>query len=260
LNLCSLIKKERQKKYPSPSNFYKKNKLSCSYYHYTKIENGTNPDIKLAVEILRALEIPIKKGIYALIRSEMPDKESRALFSDPEKSEFKSYGDKVSFDESIIVNHSQVKLLNSNPFYLEILLFMSCNMKKQFSTEEISDIFKITFNESHHLLKNLVIAGLVCEDNELFSTKNWIYTPDDKDFRDLKDNTIKRALEKHLSQCHNIKWQKTLTINASDEVKKTIEDMLENLSKSIVGLSEDCPESKPMTVGLFSSWRSFGNG
>jgi hypothetical protein len=259
MRFSEFIKRERQKQFETPAEFYRKGNLSCSYYHYTKIENGNTPDIPLAVEILRALNVPIKKGIYSLIRTKLPDKESRALFNDPEESDFKGYSDTVTFDRAFIVNPSQVELLCSNPLYLELALFMSCNLEKCFSSEEIASVFKIQNSEAVEFLLKLKEIGLIYGDGNRYWTKNWIYTPDDNVFVQLKDSTLKRALDKYLNQPADSRWQKTLTVNVTPIQKKAIEDMLENLSFSIVGISDTSNESKTLTVGLFSSWRTFGN-
>ena len=104
-------------------------------------------------------------------------------------------------------------------------------------------------------------AGLITRSSDgYYSTQEWIYTPSESAFLPLKDATIKRALEKYLDRDPAEKWQRTVTRLASPEQRESIEKMLEALAASIVALPDPpADNARPYTIGIFSSWRSFGN-
>lgn len=259
MHFCQMIRDERQKKYSSSKEFYESARLSCSYYHYTKIEAGTVPDIKLAVEVLRSLKIPIRKGMYCYLQTEMPDKASKAIFIDPGEDNFPGLSQTLTIQKSIVLNPSQIEMLKSNPVYLELTLFLACHAQKRFNQKELANHFKLSVEEIQPLLSGLLNHGLIHKKNDEYSTKDWIYTPEDEAFIPLKEATIKRALDKYCKQPNQDKWQKTVTKLVSPEQKQTIENMLESVCSAIVGLPEPENDARPITIGIFSSWRSFGN-
>ena len=262
MHFCDFIRTARKAQFQTSKEFHKSVNLSCSYYHYSKIENGTLPDPELALSLIRALKIPLKKGLFNYMRTVLPDDESKLVFSDPEDDETPELSRKVSVEKTIVLNPAQRALLQSNPLYLEIALFLACYADLgPFSLAEIVNETKIPKKRLSVILSDLEVHGLISKDDMgSFFTKDWIYTPADPQFVDLRDATIRRALEKYLGQSPDSKWQRTITCKVSKSQKQMIEGMLESVCASIVALpGSNDQDSRAVTVGIFSSWRSFGD-
>ncbi len=155
----------------------------------------------------------------------------------------------------------QIELLLGDPVYLEMLLLLACHARsRSFTLKEVEDAMSLSKTVAVRMLNSLVAAGLVTLAKNRYTTKEWIYTPSEEAFVPLKDATIRRALEKYIGQKNQDKWQRTVTRLASQEQRASIEAMLEKLSSAIVALPDPPPaDAKPYTVGVFSSWRTFGN-
>ncbi len=256
-----LIKQRREEMFGSARSFFAKSKLPCSYYYYSKIESGATPEIELAIKIADSLKINKRKALYAWTRSQMPDSETKAMFTElgddnPLSSEQMTVG------RSLIVNRMQSKLLESDPVYWELIVLMSSYSNfKSIPEKEIAKLFNQTSIKVHDYLTELYNHGLLDKDkNGKFITKEWVFIPYESDFEKLRDLNFFRALKQFTRLPSNKRFRTTITRLLTKEQQREFESKVVALSNSIVDMKEYPLSSgaECYTVGIFASQRLFG--
>jgi len=262
MEFSDLIKQARQKRYDSAKDFFRQAKLPCSYFYYSKIENGTIPDVNLAITILKALGINLRKGLYAWARGQMPDQETRAFFTELDDKPRLST-EQRSVDRSLVINRMQAQLMEANPIYWEILVFFSSHFAhSQIKEKDISSKFHMPLSKLRQVMKELYDYGLLDRDNDgNYRSKEWVYIPYEKDFDRLRDVNFKRALEQFQKQDPKKRFRTTITRLLTKAQQKEVEAKVAALTHAIVDMPDETPppEAEPYTVGLFAAPRIFGS-
>lgn len=260
MDFTEMVRKTRIKNYETAKDFHKKSKLSCSYFYYSKVESGTVPDIKLAIEILRGLKINLKTGLYAWARGQMPDKETKGFFSLIEDEALS--GEQDSMERALVVNRRQAKLLESDPIYWELLLFISSRFRSsQLPENEIAKCFNLSTQKITQLMKDLYDEGLLDKkDSKFCLSKEWAFIPYEEEFNHLRDLNFKRAVSQFWKQPPQERFRTTITKPLTPAQRREVEAMVMSFINAIVDIEEvPQPKSTPITVGVFSSIRKFGN-
>jgi len=262
MEYCELIRTARERAYATPRQFHQQKNLSCSYFYYTKVERGSVPELTLAIEIIKALGINQRRGLYAWVRSQMPDGETKALFADLGDAPARST-EQTSVNRSMVVNRMQAKLIATDPVYWEILLFISCHHDIEiFTPEQIAKNFKMPPSDVRKMLHDLYEYGLLEKDeNGQYVSREWIYIPYDPEFFPLREQNFKRGLEKFLELDPSQKYRTTITRLVTPEQDRQIQSYIDALTSWIIDLPDERPPTAmPYTIGVFASKRGFGNG
>lgn len=261
MEFTDLVRTTREKQHSSPRRFHQAADLPCSYFYYTKVEKGAVPELPLAMAIIKALGINLRRGLYAWTRAQMPDDETRALFADIGDATTRS-AEQTSFSRSLVVNRMQARLLATNPVFWEILVFISCHFEAAaFTGEQLAQRFKMDGKEMLSLLAELYEYGLLERDSSgRFFSKEWFYIPYEREFHPLRELNFRRSLEKFLSQSEEHKYRTTITRLVTPEQERQIHSYIDALSAWIIDLPDEHPPSAvPYTMGVFASQRGFGN-
>lgn len=259
MEFSELIKQTREAKFSSAKEFHRKAKLPCSYFYYSKVENGTVPEVNLAVTIINALGLNLRKGLYAWVRGQMPDKETKSYFTELGDQNLRST-EQMSIDRSFVVNRMQASFLETNPILWEILLIISNHyQEKNLSEKEISKILNLSLSKCSHFLNELYEFGLINKDKMgCYFSKEWIFIPYETEFDKLRDQNFKRAVDQFYKQKRDNRFRTTITRPITNKQKKEIEAMVLAFANAIVDLPEE-KDGEPYTVGVFSSPRIFGH-
>jgi hypothetical protein len=262
MDFAELVRIKREKTYSTPRKFFHEHNLPCSYFYYTKVEKGTAvPTIDIALAIISKLKINLRKGLYAWVRAQMPDNETKALFAELDDVPTRS-AEQMSIDRSLVINRMQAKLIASNPVYWEVLLFISCHYgETAFSTNQLAKHFKMTQTEMRPLVTDLFEFGLLNRDeNGRFYSMEWIFIPYEEEFVSIRDSNFFRALEKFRGATDPDKFRTTITRMITDQQKREVQAFVSALQNWIIDLPDESPpHAKPYTVGIFASERTFGN-
>lgn len=261
MDFSALIKQAREKHHASAREFHRVAKLPCSYYYYSTLENGTLPNIDLALVILKALKINLRKGLYAWVRSQMPDKETKAYFTELDDQPPMS-SEQMSQSRALIVNRMQSKLLQSNPVYWELLLHFSVHYGHISPLpKDLSKSFKMTETKILPLLNELYDYGLLDKDKKgTLKSKEWVYIPYEKDYEGLRDVNFRRALDQFMKQPVSARFRTTITRLLTKEQQMDVETKVVALTNAVVDMKDEAPpEAEPYTIGVFASTRRFGD-
>lgn len=256
-----LIKQHREELFNSAKSFYEKSKIPCSYYYYSKIESGTTPELDLALKITQVLKINKRKALYAWVRSQMPDSETKSMFTEL-GDESPLSADQMSINRSMIVNRMQARLLESDPIYWEIIVLMSSHSNfKTLPLSDLAKLFHLKVSKISEYLSNLYEHGLLDKDSSgSFRTKEWVYIPYQNDFEKLRDLNFFRAIDQFKRVPADLRFRTTITRLLTKEQQREIESKVVALSNAIIDMKEYPPSkgSECCTVGVFSSPRLFG--
>ncbi len=261
MEFSELIRTKRTEKAASAKEFHRNAKLSCSYFYYSKVESGTVPELPLAIEILRALGVNLRKGLYAWVRSQMPDKETKAFFAELD-DETPLSAEQHSTSRAIVVNRMQAKLLESDPIYWEILVFFSTYHTFGIPEDKaIAKCFGVAPTKFRKHLETLYDHGLLDKQNGKYISKEWFFIPYEQEFNSLRDVNFRRALDQFWHQSEDERFRTTITKPLTPAQWKEVEAKVVALTHSVVDMKEVTPpESAPYTIGVFASRRRFGNG
>lgn len=257
MNFSELIKRERAISFENAKDFHAQSGLSCAYSHYSLIEKGKAvPKIELAVEILSKLKIDERKGLYAWVRSSMPDEKTRSYFPDIEESP--TVAETFSSNEiSMILNRGQGNLLREDPVNWELILFINCtpNVSKQAIAKE----FNLSLGVITDRLNKLYDNGLIEVDKagNYFSI-NKIYLPQKNEFHDVRDMNFKRSLDQFMRQTGNEKYRSTVTIKLTDDQAREVRRKALEFGIWLMNIEKDLTDSRIFTFGVFLSERKFG--
>lgn len=257
----ALIKKEREKQYNSSKEFHARAGLNVTYFYYSQMEKDRLPELELAITILKALKINLRKGLYTWVRDQMPDKETRAFFTElgdetPRSSE------QMSMGRSLVVNRMQAKFLKSDPIYWELVVFISAHHGIHNPNEkEIAARFGVTIPRATSLLEGLYEYGLIEKTNDgRYSSKEWVFIPYDAEYEDLRDTNFNRALDQFKKQ-QGKKFRTTITRFLTPAQQKEVEAKVLALTNSIVDMEDKNPsDNELVTIGVFASPRRMGEG
>ena len=262
MEFARLVREARQKDYKSARKFFSESNISCSYANYARIENGALPDTPLAIEILKYLNLNTRTGLYALVRDQMPDAETKAMFLEIGDQPPRS-SNQDSPVRSLVVNRMQTKLLKSDSIYWELVTYLSTfDGFKKFLDRELARIFKTPISEIRSRLRELYDYGLIEQDEEnRYYTKEWIFVPFEKEFEDLRDFNFGNAAKKFLKSKDGSKFRTTVTRLLTPKQRAELEGIVRAFTNSVVDIDqvEDPATARPCTIGVFYSERRFGN-
>lgn len=262
MEFAKFVTEERQKHWKSARNFFEQAGIDCSYFYYKKVENGHVPEIKIAHAILKALNANMRKGLYAWVRDQMPDAQTRAMFVEMGDAPPRS-AKQTSPDQSLVVNRMQKKLIESDPVYWEIITYISTYHDFYKPDEKkLASEFRIPVQQMRKYLVDLYDHGMIERTNagEYF-TKEWIFIPYEEEFTSTRDFNFKTAVKKFLRSPDKKKFRTTITRLLSAEQRAELESLVVAFTNSVVDIkSLDSPKStEPCTIGVFCSRRDFGN-
>jgi hypothetical protein len=262
MEFSELVKSTRKKRYDNAYTFINERNPGCTYAYYQRVENGTAfPKVGVALEIIAALGINQRSGLMAWARTQMPDAETKAIFSDLEEEPLRST-EQLSLDRSVVVNRMQAKLLESNPIYWEMLVYCSCHHEFQkFDEASIAKKFDMKKHEVRNILNELHEYGLIDLDEDgSVESKEWFYIPHKSEYVSLRDLNFQRAQEKFWTTPEDKRLRTTITRLVSDEQIAEIESYVEAIQNRLIDLPDvEPPKARPYTVGIFASPRNFGN-
>lgn len=203
--------------------------------------------------------------MYAWVRDQMPDRETRAFFSDFHAAPARSSNQLVG-SQSIVVNRMQAKLFLLDPVYWEIATFLSAHsdQNKHPTLSELSKVFKIPARQMRKYLDELFEYGIVDRamkaEMEYFS-KLWLFIPYEDEYRPLREMNFRHAAQKFLHDDSPSKFRTTITRFLTPVQMKELEAAVLALTNHIIDLPDDgIPKDAELcTVGVFSSVRKFGN-
>jgi|GEM_PF-2679942 len=263
----ALVKRERQKHYASARNFFARSSLdrTCTYSYYAHIESGrATPEARIATAILKELKISLRKGLTAWARDQMPDAATKAFFADHDE-EAAYTGEAPSVHRAVHINRAQAKFMIANPVYWEVVLFIvSYWNRRKISAADVAKEFAMPLGKAKAILAELFEQGLVdSDDAKVFSTKEWVVIPYDKEFEALRDVNFGRAFDQFVKvkKTDAQTFRTTITRLLSPAEHKIIESKVVALTNAILALPdpEDIKSAVPTTVGVFASKRRFGH-
>ncbi len=261
MEFSELIKQEREKKYNSAREFHKKSGLKCSYFYYSKIESGSVPDIDLALEIIKALNIDLRKSVMLWARSQMPTAESKAIFSSIGNS-YLSNDQSFNMNTTIGINRLQAALLKTNSIYWELLAFIGCNKKIGFPTiSQLSYNFNISEHELQKYIVDLYEHSLIDKNKEgKYISKDWFFLPYENEYNEIRDDNFYRAVAQLKLQNITKKYRNTLTRTLSNKQLTEVNSLMDNILNQIVSMPDESSSKniEIYTIGLFLSERLFG--
>lgn len=258
MNFSELVKKHRVAKYSTAKEFYYAAGLNCSYFYYSKVESGTVPTIDLTLEIINKLDINIRNGLFSWARSQMPTKDTQAIFAELEDTPSRS-DEQMSVARSLVVNRNQAELLKKDPIYWELILIISSHYKiKRFTASQLAKEFNLTLQKIEFYLKNLYDFALIDKEKDKYFSKEWVFIPDSEEFESLRDSNFRRAFEQ-LWKVKN-RYRTTVTRHFTKSQVKEVEAFIASLVNQVIDMSDDKapPECAPHTLGVFFSRRKYG--
>ena len=259
MDFATLIVREREKLGLNTRAFHSRFKLTCSYFYYLKVEQGTIPSIDLALEIIEKLKLNRRKSLYAWTRDQMKTADDKAIFTEI-GDEAPVPADQLSIDRTVVVNRMQSELLCQNPLYWEILLFLSLQGSKEVTLGAISQSFRMASAKMKGFLEELYRYGLISKGDKGFFTKGWVFIPYDQEFEDVRDINFRRAFDQFFKYKGEPKFRSTVTHVLSKKQLRQLEQKAIALINSVVGMKPDGRETvEPVTLGIFASSRLFGN-
>lgn len=257
-----VVKQSREKQYKTAKAFFERFQLPCSYFYYSKIEAGTTPEVELAIKIAEALGINKRKALFAWVRSQMPDSETKSMFTELGDNMPLS-ADQMSVSRSLVINRMQAKLLEENPAYWELLLLMSSFTDLGTKPDRImAGELRIALSELRVFQKKLFDHGLIDKDEKgNFKIKEWLFIPYSAEFYRLRDLNFLRAFDQFQKVSPDKRFRTTITRRLTPQQQREIESKVVALSNSIVDMKEYTPTqgAEVCTVGIFSSPRLFGD-
>jgi hypothetical protein len=192
----------------------------------------------------------------------MPTTETKSLFSEIDDQPSLS-SEQKSGDRSLVVNRMQGKLLQKNPLYWELVVFVSAyHGKREFKSKEIAHEFGMKVAEIEKHLETLYDYGLLDKSPRgHFVSKEWTFIPYDDEFKPLRNLNFTRAFEQFLKAEPTTQFRTTITCPLLPRHQKIIESKFLALTNLIIDLSEreSTANAVPYTIGVFSSPRRFGD-
>jgi len=257
-----LVRVKRASNYRTAKDFYREKPLSCTYAYYSKVENGTVPEIRIALEIIDKLGLNSRKALYAWTRDLMPSSETKSFFSEIDDQPSLS-SEQKSMDRSVVVNRMQARLLLKNPLYWELVIYISTyNGKKEFTAKDIAKEFGMKASEVEKHLAVLYDNGLLDKSNQgNYISKEWTFIPYDDEFKPLRNLNFKRAFEQFMKSEPTSQFRTTITCPLLPRHQKVIESKILALTNFIIDLSEreSTADSEAYSIGIFTSPGRFGD-
>jgi hypothetical protein len=157
-------------------------------------------------------------------------------------------------------------LLARDPLYFELLIYIYCHYNiKPLGDTDIFEKFGASQIKIKTYLENLYDYGLI-EKNELdqYVSKEWIFIPHDKEFREVRNINFKRAVHQYFKKKpETFFFRTTVTRFLTVEQQREAESLATAFYNSIVDLPDETDGQQdlvPFTIGIFGSERNFGNG
>ena len=252
-----LITYQRKKTYKTAKEFYNKKKPPCTYYYYSFIEKGRLPDVALAISLIKALGIDLRLGLFTYVQTLMPTTETKAIFHNL-YSPLKPKPDQISSEEAITINRKHLEILENDPTYWELLLFLST---RKANINDIAGEFKQPVTKIKKSVKDLYDYGLLNKtENSEYYGYPWFFVPDSAEFKPLREKNFKRCVQQFFKQDLKNTYCATVTHQLTKEQLEIVKSLTISFINTIVDLPEEgASDSVPYTVGVFSSVRKFGD-
>lgn len=256
------IELNRGKKYKNPREFYQKSSLSCSYYYYLNVEKGKAiPSIDLAIEMIGALKIDKRQGLFAWARSQMPDSESKTFFADVGEQE-DPHVENMPSSKTLVVNRHQAQFLSKNPLAMEVFTFINLRDKKApITSKKAAESFRSTEKEMRSILKELFEIGLIdMESPDKFTSKEWVLIPFTREYESLNDSIFLRSYQQFKKSNDPKKIRHVATIQLNEAQRRELDSKIKSLVNWVVASSQSASDDAfPYSIGIFGSRRIFGD-
>lgn len=192
-----LVERERKKKWLSSKQFHKEKKIDCTYPRYTVIENGRTPfaSLKLAQQIIKALNIDESRALHAWVRDLMPP-DKKAYFVDLNED---YYSSRLT---TIVIDDEEKKyFFERSPLYKELSVYISMFSDRGVTFDELQNKFNIKKQDLMLILNQLKILGILAEKNRKFVVPagSWLTTPNTEEFRKAVSVVFADAVNSHFS-------------------------------------------------------------
>lgn len=262
-----IIEQARRKQYKSSKAFWREKSPGCSYAQYILIEKGKDlPLPKLAAQIARLLDLPIKKAMFNWAYDYMPEQDLKDIFMDlnddyvlPDPSEVKVL---ATNSPPLVINRMQAQALVNTPILLELLLFLNLASESDqtFSPQVLSAHFKKPLKDMNALLNELYNYGFIeKKSNGDFYTKLNIAIPKEPDLEDLQRLIFQKSIAM-LDDVQNKNariFRATLTRSFTEEQVDLIEQRFKSLRNWAWCLPVKKDLSSHFTIGIFGAPRRF---
>jgi transcriptional regulator with XRE-family HTH domain len=263
MEFSELVRSEREKRFKSAKEFHREAGLDFTYGRYADIEAGKGPlpSSETALQIARALGLPLKKALSAWTRDQMPDAEAKSLFADETDGEA-ALVDDTHQPAGQPLSKVQAKLLDKEPLYFEILLFLATRDGMTAHVTDIARDLHVDPKRTHNLLTFLVDYGVIEGPND--GTYRLRARPSlalDAEYAPLRLELARSAFEKFTAAADDeSKFASTLTRPLTKaqilELRRKLAALCSWLNALPVARNPE--EARPYTLGLFGSPRSFG--
>jgi len=265
-SFAEFIKTHRKQSFKSARSFYreasKKNDISCSYTYYVSIENGDKmPSPEYSIQIIRALGIDMKQGLFEWARAQMPDKESKEIFKDVDYAKDISGGEISESENKVRVNRRQAKLLAKKVLCYEIMNLLACyHGVKVFTKKDLKKELNIPQKEISRALSYLHNESLIDFDGEVVQrTCEWFFVPKSEEYDSFRNTNLMRSVD-NFKASSNSKYKNTTVRMATPELVNIIERKANDFRNWILELQlspEEEKSAEPYFFSLFGTYRTF---
>ena len=253
---ANLVLIARKLKFRSARACYTANEFSFSYQCYACVERGEHPSLEVAVAIIKALKLNEEQALKAWVRDQFPPKYKHIFIDSEERSEnTKKFKSKVQQ-----MNRMQVKLIERDPLYLDLLVFVSCYSRfNPVSAEEISETFGIDLEQAKTKLESLYDYGIVDRKGNCYTMSNWVIIPEREEFRRVRQKNFLHSLRNHKRAGFNdLTIQYSITRLVNKPQREELKARMKALREWIISLEDD-PGLDLFSVILAGNKRRLGN-
>lgn len=233
-----ILVKSRRQKFKTSKDFYVKHKFSFTYARYSSIERGEIPSIKIALEIIKNLNLDERHALNAWVRDKMPTEHTKNYFLDIDEETSLN----LARSKENRINRMQAQLIRENPIYFDILTYLSIYSKyREINIKRLSQLFKSDVEDMSIYLNNLYNYGLINKnEGGNYFLLEWIVIPDQEEYQDIRNANFHHAIQSHRKKgVRKDTFQNTVTRLVSEEQRDQIKAKIKTFLNWLVGLEDE---------------------
>lgn len=251
-----VIKSERKKTFKSSKQFFDSMHPNCSYNHYCLIERGKLPDIKLAIEIIKLLQINLKFGIDAWLTSFLPTEESKSLYINSSNLISNIKGDGPSALKSVLViNRFQANFILDHPLSYDVMCYLNTHNGAENTLKKISTALNLPPEKTSFLLENMTDICILDKEDNIFKIRDHFVIPRENKLDDLQHLIFQKSYDNYFESSDPNKIRLTLFCNLTKSQAEMVSEKMRDLRNWIWELEKKSEKecSKPYFMGMFNA-------